>query len=259
MNYYQNTPVVQTILTFIFLSTVATRGTYLTTDYLQNAYLVTSSQNTLEKIDSLGNLLYTYNQNLYGKLKFADATNPLKIVLAYPEYGTVVMLDNTLSEIGVVSLRKIGILSFSVVCFSSRDNNIWVFDDQDYKLKKVDKNSNIILESSDMFSLIGEAIHPVYMQEQDQFLYLTDPKIGIIIFDVYGTYYQTLPFKDIKKFQVRSNQIFYQEHGHLHSYHLKTLQQTDLPLPDSSEVKDIRIEQNRLYLLSENALNIYRY
>jgi len=248
----------QIILSFAFLVSVKTNSFFLTTDYLQNGYFITS-QNSLKKIDSTGNVLFTYNQNKYGKLKFADATDPLKIVLSYPEYGTVVILDNTLSEIGVIPLRQIGILSSSAVCFSSRDNNIWIFDEQDYKLKKVDNNYNIILESSDMFSLIGQAIHPVFMMERDQYLYLSDPNVGIIVFDVYGTYYQTLPFKNIQKFQVRNSQIFYRQGYNLHSYHLKTLEEKDIALPDTTGVLDVRIEQNRLYLLQKDSLNIYTY
>jgi hypothetical protein len=103
------------------------------------------------KIDSVGNILFKYNQNLYGQLKLVDATNPMKLILSYPDYGTVVMLDNTLSEVGVVSLKKIGIYDYHALCFSSRDNNCWVFDENDYKLKKIDRNNNIILESTDMF------------------------------------------------------------------------------------------------------------
>lgn len=251
-------PILQVIINFVLLTSVKTDATFLTTDYLQNGYYITSG-NELQKVDSSGNLLASYNQNRYGKLEFADATNPLKLVLSYPGYGTVVMLDNTLSEVSALSLRKINIQSYSATCFSSLDNNIWVFDDQDYKLKKIDKNNNIIVESGDMFSLVGKAIQPVFMQENDQYVYLSDPSEGIVVFDVYGTYYQTLPFKNIEKFQVRSDQLFFREGNTLHAYHIKTLESRDIALPDSTAIKDVRIEKNRLYVLRENSLDIYSY
>lgn len=248
----------QVILSLVFLTSVKTDATFLTTDYLQNGYFITT-KNSLQKIDSTGNLLFTYNQNRFGKLQFVDATNPLKMVLSYPDYGTVVLLDNTLSEIGVISLRQLGILSRTTVCFSSLDNNIWVFDEQDFKLKKIDRNNNIIVESSDMFSLVGKAIHPVYMEEQDQYVYLSDTTEGLFVFDVYGTYYQTLPFKNIHKFQVRNDQVFYQVGNKLRSYQIKTLEEKDIVLPDSTDVMDVRIEKNRLYLLRMGAVDIYKY
>ncbi len=246
------------LINFILLTSVKTNATFLTTDYLQNGYYITTD-NQFCKTDSSGNILAIYNQNRYGKLEFADATNPMKLVLSYPSYGTIVFLDNKLTEISTVSLRKINIQSFSAACFSSLDNNLWVFDDQDYKLKKIDRNNDIVIESGDLFSLVGKALHPVFMQEQDQYVYLTDPAEGIIVFDIYGTYYQTLPFTGIPKFQVRSDQLFYRESNRLHVYHLKTLETKYIELPGTLDIRDARIEKNRLYLLHENSLDIYSY
>lgn len=248
----------QIVLNFVLLVSVKTDAGFITTDYLQNGYLITA-RNELQKVDSAGNLLATFNQNRYGRLAFADATNPMRLVLSYPDYGTIVILDNTLSEISALSLRKINIQSYSATCFSSLDNNIWVFDDQDYKLKKIDKNNDVIVESGDMFSLLGNAIHPVYMQENDQYIYLSDPAEGIVIFDIYGTYYQTLPFKNIGKFQVRGGQLFFQEADSLHAYQLKTVESKYISLPDTAAVEDVRIEKNRLYVLRKDHLDIYSY
>jgi hypothetical protein len=169
------------------------------------------------------------------------------------------MLDNTLSEVSVIPLRQSGILSYSSVCFSSQDNNIWFFDTQDYKLKKMDNNKNIIIESSDMFALIGKAIHPVFMQEKDQYIYLSDPQVGIVVFDIYGTYYQTLPLLDLTKFQVMADQLFFQKGPQLQSLQLKTLEEKNIPFPDGIDPLDVRIEQDRLYLLKKEGLDIYRY
>ncbi|MBK9731463.1 MAG: hypothetical protein IPO83_09255 [Chitinophagaceae bacterium] len=251
-------PLLQIVISFVLLTSVKTDATFLTTDYLQNGYIITSG-NEFQKVDSSGNLLVTYNQNRYGKLFFADATNPLRLVLSYPDYGTVVMLDNNLSEVNALSLRKINIQSYSATCFSSIDNNIWVFDDQDFKLKKIDRNNDIVIESGDLFSLLGKALHPVFMQEDDQYVYLTDPDEGIVIFDIYGTYYQTLPFKNIHKFQVRSGQLFFQEAETLRSYELKTLELKNIALPDAAQVIDVRIEKSRLYVLRQGQLDIYSY
>ncbi len=248
----------QVVLNFMLLVSVKTDALFITTDYLQNGYLITA-HNELQKVDSAGNLLATFNQNRYGRLAFADATNPMQLVLSYPDYGTIVILDNTLSEISALSLRKINIQSYSAACFSSHDNNIWIFDDQDYKLKKIDKNNDIIVESGDMFSLLGHAVHPVYMQENDQYIYLSDPAEGILIFDIYGTYYQTLPFKNISKFQVRGSQLYFREADALHAYQFKTLESKNISLPDTAAVEDIRIEKNRFYLLRKDRLDIYSY
>jgi hypothetical protein len=250
--------IAQVILNWILLTSLNVNATFLTTDNLQNAYVITS-ENSLVKIDSVGNILFKYNQNRFGQLKFADATNPLKLVLSYPDYQTVVMLDNTLSEVGTISLKQLGIYNYHSLCFSPRDNNFWVFDENDFKLKKIDRNSNIILESSDMFQQLGYAIHPVYMQEENQYLFLSDTTLGIFVFDVYGIYYETLPFKNVLKFQVRDDQIFFREENHLHSFQMKTLAEKNISLPEENAVLDARMENRRLYLLEKDSLKFYKF
>ncbi|MBA3647059.1 MAG: hypothetical protein H0W62_00670 [Chitinophagales bacterium] len=251
-------PAVNVILSFIFLISVKIDASFITTDYLQNAYLI-SGNSSLVKMDSAGNILFTYNQNLYGSLRSVDATDPLKIILTYPDYGTIVMVDNTLSELSVMRLRQIGILNFNVACVASRDNSVWVFDEQDYKLKKIDRNNAISLESSDMFSLIGKAVHPSYMRERDQYVYITDPDIGILIFDNYGIYKETLPFKNITKFQVRNDQVLFRVQNALHTYQVTTIMEQKITLPDSIDIMDISIERNRLYLLKKDELKLFKF
>jgi hypothetical protein len=246
------------VIQWLLLVTVNVKAHFLTSDYLQQAYLITE-ENALVKFDSTGKKLYTYHQNRYGPLRFADATNPMKLVLSYPDYGIVVLLDNTLSELSVTSLKLLGILNYSAVCFSSLDNNIWVFDSDTYQFKKFDRNGNIVLASTDMLLQLGETISPVYMQEENQLLFVSDTSRGILIFDSYGAYYETLPFKGVKSFQVKGDRIFFRQGNYLHSYQLKTLEEKDIELPPLPEAREVRVENKRLYVLAPDDFSIYRY
>ncbi len=251
-------PAINILLTFILLKSISIDANFVTSDYLQNAYVITN-QNNLQKLDSAGNLLFHYNQNRFGILKSVDATNPMKIILFYPDYGTVVWLDNTLTEVGLFSLKKTGIFSSSAVCFSSKDNNIWIFDDQEYKLKKIDFSGNMIIESSDMFQLMGHAVHPVFMIERDQFLYVSDPEIGILVFDAYGTYKETLHLKNISKFTVINNEIYYWEGKQVFVYGINSLEEKYILLPENDQTIDLSIDNNILYLLEKENLKLYRF
>lgn len=251
-------PAINILLSFILLKSISIDANFVTSDYLQNVYVITN-ENNLQKIDSAGNILFHYNQNRFGILKNVDATNPMKIILSYPDFGTVVWLDNTLTEVGLLSLKKIGIYSSSAVCFSSKDNNIWIFDDQEYKLKKIDFNGNIIIESSDMFQLMGYAVHPVFMMERDQFLYVSDPEIGILVFDSYGSFKETLHLKNIYKFTVINNEIYYWEGKQIFVYGINSLEEKHISLPENDKAIDLSIDNNRLYLLENSELKLYRF
>jgi hypothetical protein len=51
-------PASQVLLSFVFLITLKTDGFFLTTDFLQNAYVITND-NSLVKVDSSGAVLFT--------------------------------------------------------------------------------------------------------------------------------------------------------------------------------------------------------
>jgi hypothetical protein len=134
-----------------------------------------------------------------------------------------------------------------------------VYDEDDYKLKKLDRNGNIIITSTDMIMQMGEVIHPAYMQEANQYLFMSDTSKGILVFDLYGVYFETLPFKNVKKFEVKGDRVFFKEGDHLHSYQMKTLEEKQIALPATNDFIDVRLESNRLYLLSKSELSFYRY
>ena len=90
-------------------------------------------------------------------------------------------------------------------------------------------------------------------------LFVNEPDIGILVFDIFGTYIKTLLIKGLSQFQVHQDQLIYFKDGICHSYHLKTLQEGQILLPDVQGIKAISIEKERLFLLRENHLDLYAY
>lgn len=244
-------------LKFYLITTLNVSGAFITSDNLNNLYVVTAD-NSLVKFDSTGKKLFTYNTKKYGQLKFADATNPLKLLLYFPDFTTVVFLDNTLSELSVKNLKQSGIIQPVCVALAS-DNNLWVYDAMDLKLKKLDQNFNVLVESGDMLSTVHDLPEPNLLLERDNFIFLNDPAKGVFVFDNYSTYSHLIPIKGLKDFQVFDEKILYQKDNVIHSYDVQTLSSRTIPLPDSSGVLQSSIEKNRLYLLKKNEVVLYRY
>lgn len=242
---------------FFLIATLNTHATFITSDNLNNLYTITAD-NSLVKYDSTGKKLFTYNTAKYGQLRFVDATNPLKLLLYFPDFTNVVLLDNTLSEISVLNLKRMGITLPGAVCLAA-DNNIWVYDAQDFKLKKLDQNLNVLLQSSDLLSVIHETIEPDIMMERDNFIFVNDPAKGIFVFDIYGAYSHRLPVKGLKDMQEFNGKLYYLKDNAVQSYDTRTLETKTIPLPDSSDIMQMRIEKNRLFLLKENEVVLYRY
>ena len=74
-----------------------------------------------------------------------------------------------------INLRKQNIFKVEAVT-TSYDNNIWLFDEQDNKLKKIDDNGNVLSESVDFRLLFDSVPEPKQIIDRDGFVYLNDPQ-----------------------------------------------------------------------------------
>jgi hypothetical protein len=132
---------------------------YFTVDNLENIYLVNNNSNQLKKLNSNGDSAGVFNNvRKYGKLYSIDATNPLKILLYYKNFSTVVVLDRFLNVRNTINLGKKNIFKVKAIA-SSYDNNIWLFDEGDTKLKKIDDNGEVLLETVEFRTIFDTFLH----------------------------------------------------------------------------------------------------
>jgi hypothetical protein len=183
--------------------------------------------------------------------------NPLKILVYYADYSTIITLDNTLSQTGRINLLQLGSNQVSAACVAL-DNNIWIYDAVLFKLRKIDGNMNVLMESEDLNALIGKPIRANFLMEKDNFLYVNDPEAGILIFDSYGSYVKTVPLLGLRDFQKVQDQLVFFKDGKLYSYHLLTFITEEIILPETDCV-NVSIEKDRLFVLKKDLLNIYAY
>src|SRR5262245_36700022 len=95
-------------------------------DNLGNMYGITAD-GQIRKYTAAGDSVAAYNETRrYGGLATVDVTNPLRVLLFYQDFMTVVALDRFLGRLYVSDLRQAQILQASTVA-AAYDNNFWVF------------------------------------------------------------------------------------------------------------------------------------
>jgi len=166
------------------LFTIESPATDFAVDNLQNVYLLTA-ENELVKYTSDGKEQYHYPNNTLGKIGTIDATNPFQIMLFFPDYQNVLLLDRTLGLTGQFNLFRLGLFEVTAVAMTS-DNRLWVYDDVSFRLKKVSEDGEVSVESTDLSLALGRSIHPRFMMEKNQTVYMSDPAVGVLVFDVFG-------------------------------------------------------------------------
>src|ERR1700709_2779720 len=86
-----------------------------TVDNLGNIYLL-NKDNQLKKLDANGDSLAVFNDvRRFGKIATIDVTNPLKILVFYREFTTIIVLDRFLNIVNTIDLRSLNILQAKAI------------------------------------------------------------------------------------------------------------------------------------------------
>ena len=245
-----------------FTKLISGEFSYFATDNLDNIYLL-SSNNQLKKINSNGDSAGVFNDvRKYGKLFAIDVTNPLKLLLYYQNFSTVVVLDRFLNVRNVINLRNQNIFNVKTIA-TSYDNNIWLFDEGDAKLKKIDDNGLVLSETIDFRMVFDSIPSPVQILDTDGFVTLYDPNKGFYIFDYYGALKNKLSFLQWKNVAVISNKVTGNKlYGFgdsvLYQYQTGSLQLKEYKLPDVfNQSIQIKAGNGKVYLLNTLGLSQY--
>ena len=243
---------------FELIKSIPGNFSYFNTDLFNNIYAV-DYKNQLKKINENGDSIASYNDvKRFGTLSSIDASNPFKLLLFYKDYRYIVTLDQLLTFRNSISLRSKDFFNVKAVA-TSYDNNYWIFDERDFKLKKIDDAGQVISESGDLRMITEEVPSPQTIIESDNQLYLYDENKGVYIFDYYGSMKNKIPFLKWENVSVYNNKLIGFDRDTLYSYEFSSLNLQEYLLPKFiTGYKSIKLSGNRLFVLKEEGIFIYQ-
>ena len=235
-------------------------GTFVdfTVDGMDNVYVLTD-RNRLVKYNAAGDSVAAYNDvRRFGQVSSMDASNPLRILLYYRDYATIVILDRFLNTRNIIDLRKQQIFQVKAVG-QSYDNKIWIYDEQESKLRKIDEDGTLLQETADFRLLTGVAPSPVRLYDENKYVYLYDPKNGAYVFDYFGNLKNVIEIRKWDNFKVSGKYIFGSAGNKLYRYDISTFryEDWDLPAPLQTSIA-FNFTAARIYALKKDGLDIYR-
>jgi DNA-binding beta-propeller fold protein YncE len=227
-------------------------------DQLDNLYII-SSTGQIKKFGPNGDSTGVYNQvKKFGTLYSIDVSNPLKVILFYKDFSTIVVLDRFLASINTISLRIHGILQPGAVGISY-DNNLWVFDEYDNKLKKIDDQGNHIFETADFRTIFNSSLSPQRVLNDNGLVYLADSVKGVYIFDNYGAFKKKIPVLHWRSLAVSQNRIISLDGETITVYNTGNMLQTQRKAPFFQPYLHSFTTANRLLTFSSDRLRIYQF
>lgn len=219
-------------------------------DPLGNRYVISDDMSVV-KYKPDGQVWYAYHNNRLGNIGTLDTGNPFKILVFYPQYQILVILDNTMSESGRLYFEDFGIGNVCAVAISD-DNNIWIMEESNKSLVKVGTDGSVLLKGTPNYNLSLEANAPIFIHQRGKYLYVSQPEMPIQVFDVFGKWIKSIDLRPFEYPVYIDSHIYYVANDTVYSYNL------ELPEIDFREVctcKDvhlIRLDPNGKRLIGVN-------
>ena len=170
-----------------------TRLFFVPTDPLGNRFDI-GDRRFIRKINAEGTLSYEYAHPFFGAFQSVDVGDPYKILLFYQGNQQLVLLDNTLSELGSIDLSKAGD-SYFMAALHAQDGNFWLWDSNKQLLVRISEEAQRLSES---FPLYQEGF-PDYavrmLAESQEGILCGDPDRGVLWYDHLGNFKKQLPLE----------------------------------------------------------------
>jgi hypothetical protein len=205
---------------------------YFKPDDLGNIFALTLN-GQLKKYNAAHDSMGVFNDvRRYGRLHSISSGNALRTLLYFKEYRTLLILDRLMQVVNKIDLRKANAFQASLAALGY-DNSIWIFDEQDSKVKKINEEGSLLFETADLRIVLGEAIAPNTLFDLGGLLYLYDPQKGLFIFDYYGGLKKKIALLDWKAVQPLGKNIAGIKNGKLMLY-----------TPDMIDLKESELPEN---------------
>ncbi len=223
-------------------------------DNVGNIFLLRNG--AISKYDISGSFIQQNSAMSLGGITTLDASNALKMVLYFRDLSQITYLDNQLGSRGEnVALDQLGYTQITQTCRSYNDG-LWIYDQVSFELIRLNEYLEVTAQSGNLNQILDFTPEPTYMRENNNWLYVSDEQ-GILVFDWYGSYTKTIPVKGITKFVAKADRLFFIQDDYLVLYYLKTGARAGIKLV-IEEVNDFTVFENKLLLITQNELVIYR-
>lgn len=165
-------------------SCISVDATQIAADPLGNIY-VTNALSNLQKVSSSGVLMAQFQDSRFGRIGSIDASDPMEILLFYPDLQVVLLLDRSLTPINRINVTTLGLSFVRSIC-RSNDKSFWLFDGIAQQLKKINPQATTLYASDPMPLLIGTPINPTQIIQNGNYVAIIDTTKGIYTFDIFG-------------------------------------------------------------------------
>jgi hypothetical protein len=236
------------------ISRIEISATHIAVDNLDNVYVV-SDKNELLKYDSTGNLLYRFaNKNLGNKFRI-DVSDPFRIMVFYPSFQQVVILDNTLSEIARYTFNEQFPVQITALA-AAGSTGFWAFDQTNQELIKYTRDFFKGYRTGNLSRQTGKTIQLSGLYADENYVYLQSIS-EVLLFDQFGAFIKTVSIDKGRFLQVVQGKIVWLSGNGLEIMDVENGDVKSTPLSGSVEFKKVALGNKIMASVAATAVYIF--
>ena len=231
------------------------QSSYFTTDQYQNIYFI-NAKNEIVKYNVLTKDSITFSNKQLGTPAYIDASNPLKVLVLYPDYSSIVLLDNKFAALSILQFNSPQTENYYkaiAACKEEQGDHIWIYDELSRKIIQLDERGNKINESEVFDQLFDATPDPYQLIASGQKLYLFDHILGVIVFDIFSSYVMTLDLVGDSYAQIIADKIIFISNDQIQYYDLGATGTKSSKIPDP-EILQVNFQPGFEYYRTGNAI-----
>lgn len=233
----------------------------ISTDNYGNLY-ISDFQGNIFQYDSALRLQNQYSPAQFAKVSLLDARQTLRIFAFYRDLQTFSLLNRFLSPIENLRIED-NELGFIRMATPSLDNQVWLFDDLDFSVKKYNPNlSKISIKIAlDLLLPISSDYDFNFMTEYQNILFVNEANFGIVLFDNLGNYLEKIDTGGNPPFYFWENELYFLKNDSIKIIDFYKLDNKTLLIPAelSQKIKTAIRWNQHFYFIGEKEIYCYGF
>jgi hypothetical protein len=228
----------------------------ISTDRQGNIY-VADTKGSLNKYEQNGRPIVHFSPQKLAVPSLVEAWFGLQTFIFYRDFQEYTLLDRFLNPTPNYRFPE-EMVGFARMATLAPDNNLWIFDDSDFSLKKFNPRQNNLISKNPLDLLLNLRNYDItYMREYQNNLYVSDKNSGILVFDNLGNYRKKLPFSGLDTFGFADDELFYLKDGQLHFFNLYSFAERAIELPPLRGIRFAFVNAGQVVVLDASQMHFF--
>jgi hypothetical protein len=220
-------------------------------------FYIADREGNINKYNTEGEHLLNYSPQKIGEISLLESWFAIRSFAFYRDYQEYLFLDRFLVPSPVYTLPE-DLIGFARIATVAIDDNIWIVDDADMSLKKLDRANQFLLLNFPLIPVINDPDHGInYIREYQNQLFINNEKEGIMVFDNLGNYKFTIQEKGLNFFSFADDEVCFLREGELVFINIYDRKKRSVRLISDTAYLFCLAINNRIILIARNHAEIY--